>query len=245
MHTLPLSGMDSAEFNTLLIIMVSLLGFLVYWFFSISDKAKQYFLSRSGLEKGALRHILAVKFSGLLFMGILPLLVFSVSLSGFRTEWSGLIPDSAAMAGAFRYFLLLLLVLLPLIYLNAGKPDNIIHYPQLRTPVWNGTTALLYALGWAVYLFGYELLFRGVLLFGLADSIGFWPAIAVNMALYSATHLPKGAKETYGAIPLGFIMCLLTIASGSIWFSFAAHLCMALTNSFTALRKNPAFKLNF
>lgn len=245
MHTLPLSQMGSAELNTLLIIMISLMGFLVYWFFSISDKAGQYFTKRYGTEKGALRHILAVKFSGLLFMGILPLLIFSVSLSGFIPAWSGLIPDPAAMAGTLKYFLLLLLVLLPLIYLNAGKPDNIIHYPQLRTPVWSRSTALLYALGWAVYLFGYELLFRGVLLFGLVESIGFWPAVTVNMALYSATHLPKGAKETYGAIPLGFIMCLLTLASGSIWFSFAAHLCMALTNSFTALRKNPAFKLNF
>ena len=43
-----------------------------------------------------------------------------------------------------------------------------------------------------------------------------WPAIAINIALYSATHILKGLDETIGAIPLGFVLCLLTISSGTI-----------------------------
>lgn len=95
------------------------------------------------------------------------------------------------------------------------------------------------ALGWAIYLFGYEFLFRGVLLFPLVDSIGVWPAIAVNIALYSATHIPKGLDETIGAIPLGLVLCLLTLASGTIWIAFLVHVAMAWTNSFTALKFHP------
>ena len=30
----------------------------------------------------------------------------------------------------------------------------------------------------------------------LIDPLGMWPAIAINIALYSATHIPKGLDET-------------------------------------------------
>ena len=55
-------------------------------------------------------------------------------------------------------------------------------------------------LGWFIYLFGYELLFRGILLFPLVAAIGVWPAIGVNIALYSATHIPKGVEETIDVV---------------------------------------------
>ena len=98
------------------------------------------------------------------------------------------------------------------------------------------------ALGWAAYLFGYEILFRGILLFPLVAEFGVWPAIAVNIALYSSTHIPKGLDETIGAIPLGIVLCVLTLLTGTIWIAFFVHLAMALTNSFTALKHHPEMK---
>ena len=97
-------------------------------------------------------------------------------------------------------------------------------------------------MGWAAYLFGYELLFRGVLLFPLADELGVWTAIAINIALYSATHIPKGLDETIGAIPLGLVLCILTLYTDTIWIAFIVHVIMAWTNTFTALRFNPEMK---
>ena len=76
-------------------------------------------------------------------------------------------------------------------------------------------------------------------MFPLIEPLGVWPAIAVNIALYSATHIPKGLDETIGAIPLGLVLCLLTLSSGTIWIAFFVHVAMAWTNTFTALRFNP------
>ena len=98
------------------------------------------------------------------------------------------------------------------------------------------------ALGWTIYLFGYEILFRGILLFPLVTEFGVWQAIAVNVALYSATHIPKGLDETIGAIPLGIVLSLLTLQTGTIWIAFLVHVTMALTNSFTALKHHPEMK---
>jgi membrane protease YdiL (CAAX protease family) len=70
-----------------------------------------------------------------------------------------------------------------------------------------------------------------------------WPAITINSALYSATHIPKGLDETIGAIPLGFVLSLLTISSGTIWIAFIVHVVMAWTNTFTALKFHPDMKI--
>ena len=97
-------------------------------------------------------------------------------------------------------------------------------------------------LGWFLYLFGYEFLFRGVLLIPVVKALGVWPAIAINVAIYSATHIPKGLDETVGAIPLGLALCLLTLATGTIWIAFLVHVTMAWTNTLTSLKFNPEMK---
>ena len=130
-------------------------------------------------------------------------------------------------------------LVIPLVHFSARKPKNLVNYPQIRAKVWTKKMVYMNALGWFLYLFGYEFLFRGVLLFPLIEPLGVWPAIAVNIALYSATHIPKGLDETIGAIPLGLVLCLLTLSSGTIWIAFFVHVAMAWTNTFTALRFNP------
>lgn len=132
-------------------------------------------------------------------------------------------------------------ILIPVASLSARKPKNLVNYPQIRAKVWTNKTVMINIIGWSLYLLGYELLFRGVLLMPLAEQLGIWPAISINIALYSATHIPKGLEETLGAIPLGILLCLLTLASGTIWIAFFAHLAMALTNCFTALKFHPEF----
>jgi membrane protease YdiL (CAAX protease family) len=130
-------------------------------------------------------------------------------------------------------------ILIPLAAFSAKKPKNLVNYPQIRAKTWNNKTFRLNLFGWAIYLFGYELLFRGILLFPLVEAYGVWLAIAVNVALYSATHIPKGLDETIGAAPLGFLLCLLTLMAGNIWIAFLVHVAMAWTNSLTALKHHP------
>jgi membrane protease YdiL (CAAX protease family) len=138
----------------------------------------------------------------------------------------------------------MLLLVIPLAAYSAKKEKNLVNYPQIRAKVWTKKTFRLNLIGWAVYLVGYELLFRGILLFPLVEAYGIWLAIAVNVALYSATHIPKGLDETLGAAPLGFVLCLLTLMSGNIWISVLVHIGMAWTNSLTALKHHPEIHYN-
>ena len=148
-----------------------------------------------------------------------------------------IIPETTLFTLAWTLGLCVLVI--PLAFFSAKSPKNFVNYPQIRTKVWGKKTLFLSLLGWAIYLFGYEFLFRGVLFVPLVEPLGLWPAIAINVALYSATHIPKGLDETIGAIPLGIVLCLLTVASGTIWIAFIVHLAMAWTNNLTALKHNP------
>ena len=172
-------------------------------------------------------------------MGVIPLVLCLVLLPGTSLAYYGLAYKADTLALTLICIFILSLVVVPMASASARKPKNLLKYPQIRARVWTNKTVLINIVGWALYLFGYETLFRGVLLMPLAEHMGVWPAIAINIAIYSAIHIPKGLEETIGAMPLGLILCLVTLATGTIWVAFCVHLAMALTNSFTALKFHP------
>jgi len=124
-------------------------------------------------------------------------------------------------------------------FFNPKTPKSLAFYPMIREAVWSRKLAFQNAISWMGYLVGYELMFRGILLFSLVPLLGVWPAIIVNAALYSFAHLPKNVGETVGSIPVGVIFCLLTLHTGTIWIALCVHMVIALSNSFFSLRAHP------
>ena len=176
-------------------------------------------------------------------MGIFPTIICLIFLPEITLADLGLTLIYETSLFSLFWIFVLSAIIVPLTYLSAQKPKNLANYPQIRAKVWSKKMLFINALGWFLYLFGYEFLFRGVLLIPLIEPLGMWPAIAINIALYSATHIPKGLDETIGAIPLGFTLCLLTISSGTIWIAFIVHVVIAWTNTFTALKFHPDMQL--
>ncbi len=139
--------------------------------------------------------------------------------------------------------LLLALLIVPLNYFATRHPDNLAMYPQIRARRWSRGLVALSATTWVAYLFGYEYLYRGLLLLACAESWGAWPAIAINVCIYALTHVPKGYREAIGAIPLGLLLCLFTLHTGSIVAAFLIHCTMALANEWFSLRFHPDMEI--
>lgn len=227
------------DLNTFLPIILSIVFFIIYWFISKSEKIKASFFQKSEFDQASVAHITFVRIVGFVAMGVMPALISLALLPDYPLAYYGLtfIPETTFFSVIWTVGLSFLVV--PLAYISAQKPKNLVNYPQIRAKTWTKKIMVINAVGWALYLFGYEFLFRGILLFPLAEQLGVWTAIAINVAIYSATHIPKGLEETIGAIPLGLVLCLLTLASGTIWIAFLVHVAMAWTNSFTALKFHP------
>jgi len=108
-------------------------------------------------------------------------------------------------------------------------------YPQYLPARWT-VTAIVFEVGsWALYLCAYEFAFRGYLLAALLP-LGLPAAIAANTALYAFAHLPKSGKEAAGALILGVVLSLLTLAFGTLIPAFIIHLALALGNDAGAIR---------
>ena len=224
-------------------LLLTLVFFSIYWFTSKSEKIKKRFYDKYDHDQASLKHIFFTKYFGFISMGILPAIFCLVFLSKLTLADLGLTFIYKTAQFSIFWISGLSILIIPLVYFSAKKPKNLVNYPQIRAKVWTKKMIFINALGWFLYLFGYEFLFRGVLLIPLIEPLGMWPAIAINIALYSATHIPKGLDETIGAIPLGFVLCLLTISSGTIWIAFIVHVVMAWTNTFTALKFHPEMNL--
>ena len=69
------------------------------------------------------------------------------------------------------------------------------------------------------------------------------PAIALNSALYAFAHFYKGPGETFGAIPVGVLLCYLTIVTGNIWCAVVIHALMALSNEWFSLYFHPEMEI--
>jgi len=215
------------------------LGFIGYYFIANAKSFHAVFIRTFGEEKTLIWWIVFQKFTGVVFLGIIPALIGLTILSKTPADF-GIKGGNALIT--FYWIFLLAAVIIPMSLIFARKPDNIKNYPQIRAKQWDMRLILVNTLSWAAYLFAYEFLFRGFLLFSCEPTLGALPAIAINTAIYAFVHIPKGIKETIGAIPFGILLCIITLQTGTIWVAFIAHVILSQSNEYIALYTNPAMQ---
>lgn len=87
-----------------------------------------------------------------------------------------------------------------------------------------------------LFLFSYELFFRGVLLYVLLIYFNLWIAIGINTLLYFIIHLFDSKKELIGTIPFGILLCLLVYYNGNLMPAFIIHCAMSCTFEMTLFK---------
>lgn len=220
-------------------ILLTVIFYSLYWATASSDRLKLWFGRNYEAESANILHVLSKRTLGFILLGIVPLVTLMLFKQDFALADAGVGFNPERSGFTVISITLLSLIIIPVISRSARKPEIMAVYPEIRAARWTNRMMLAETGSWAVYLLGYEVLFRGVLLFPLAGSIGSSPAIVINTILYSAAHIPKGKTETLAAIPFGIVLCILTLHSGTIWIAFIAHLVNAVTMTFTAVKFNP------
>ncbi|GAB4128772.1 MAG: hypothetical protein OHK0045_23400 [Raineya sp.] len=213
-------------------------GFITYWFMSQSLIAENYFALRYPKQQ-QVYFVLFQRYAGFLFLGLLPSFVTFAFLPTSWADYGVKLPENIE---TFYWIVGLACIIIPLNAWNAKKADNLLVYPQIRATEWTKSTFLQEYTSWIAYLLAYELLFRGFLLFALYRISGAWVATMVNVALYAIAHIPKGQKEAIGAIPLGILLCYLTLKTNDIWVAVVVHIILALSNSFFSFMAQPNMK---
>lgn len=223
-------------FEIVIVFFTVFFGFLTYYFFSNSVRLQNTVLGKIKSDKKSIYQIVFQRLTGFLFLGVIPFLIGLLVLPRNTTDFGLACKNSLS---SLFWILIISAFILPMNLLNARKKDNLRIYPQIRFKSWNFGLIFLSAITWMLYLLAYEFLFRGFFLFSCERAFGAWPAIAVNVAVYSFVHLPKGMKETISAIPFGFILCFLTLNTETIWAAYWIHVVLALSNEWISLAVHP------
>ncbi len=232
----PSFALTESQWEVVFVISVVTLCFFLFWFISESSQARHRFFQKFKEPKVHIYWVLFQKFTGVFFLGLVPLLLALLFLPyslkelglGFQNTWLSL-----AWIGG------LAALIFPMNINAAKRPQNLAMYPMMRVQTWSGQVILLNTLATVSYLLAYEFLFRGILLSVCTYHLGVWPAIAINVALYAAFHLPKGAPETIGAIPFGILIGYITLTTGTIWVAVVVHIILSLSNDYLAVRYHP------
>jgi membrane protease YdiL (CAAX protease family) len=228
---MPLPQTPEPLISFLLSISIVCFGFILYHIITINPSP---WLSKKN-PCNNVRQIIFQRLTGVFVFGFISIVIIIFFFHSRLTLFGTSVP------GIKTYFWLLplSLIIIPLNYYNSKNPENLSKYPQIRLTEWSVELIILSALSWIAYLFAYEFMFRGFFLFSSVALLGIWPAIIINTAIYSLVHIPKGRKETLGAIPFGIIISYLTIKTGTFWFAFFAHVILALSNEWFSIAFHP------
>lgn len=217
-----------------------IISFTFYYFISTSTKIQNLFIKKFGIKSYSFFHITFNRLLAILIYGVIPLLILLFNKKYTLLEF-GL--NFKNIQTNFVWILILCSIIIFMNYINRENADNLKLYPQIRKKEWNLQLLIYSSLGWIGYLCAYEFMLRGFLLYACFYAFGIWPAILINITIYSLIHIPKGMKETVGAVLLGFILCLLTFKSGSIFAAILIHIIMAISNEWLSLSVHPDIHL--
>jgi len=230
------------EFLASLAIFSVLLFFWLYFFTAKRRLLLKYFIQPllPSWSAGAIEFI-SYKLTGILFTGVLPFLVFvlilSVPLSGI-----GLVVGRTIH---FWYLLIILIIITAIASFRMSQSIKVQQMsPELKLKDWFPRHVILSVSAWLLYILGYEFLFRGVLWFLSSEAFGFWPALIINLLLYSIVHLPQGKLIALGTIPVGIVLCLLSHLTGSFIPAFLIHSFIAVLTDLFSLYHNTEVRLH-
>jgi membrane protease YdiL (CAAX protease family) len=116
------------------------------------------------------------------------------------------------------------------------KKNIYLRYPEVEGAFISRIYFIISSLTYVLYLFGYECLFRGFLLFGLRKSLGDLPSVLVSMGFVTLTHMGTNFAVIIGAMVSGFIFPYIALLSGSLWPVLLLHVTIGVGMDWLCIR---------
>ena len=119
--------------------------------------------------------------------------------------------------------MLFLSVMIILIWFVSATPSFAEKYPHLSNAKSDWNTLFIYEAGMLLYMFAWEFIWRGFMLFGLEKKFGGY-AVLMQMIPFVILHNGKPFLETFGAIFGGIALGILALRTRSIYYCVVTHI---------------------
>lgn len=151
---------------------------------------------------------------------VLPVLIIIFLLKGNLKSYG-------LQAGDFRVGLkisfYLVILMLVVVWFASSLPSFGKTYPLLQSAKESWLIFLVFEAGLLVYIFAWEFIWRGFMLFGLEEKFGYY-AVLIQMIPFVILHNGKPALETFGAVFGGIALGILAIRTRSILYCVIVHI---------------------
>jgi hypothetical protein len=121
--------------------------------------------------------------------------------------------------------LITIAIMLPVVWVVSSFPSFQRTYPYANMVRDNWNLFIVYEACLILYLFAWEFIWRGFVLFGIEKIFGFY-AIFIQMIPFTILHNGKPALETFGSILAGFLLGLLAIRTRSVLYGVLIHVAV-------------------
>lgn len=119
--------------------------------------------------------------------------------------------------------LIFLSVMIILVWFVSATPAFAEKYPHLSSAKSDWNTLFIYEAGMLIYMFAWEFIWRGFMLFGLEKKFGVY-AVLMQMIPFVILHNGKPFLETFGAIFGGIALGILALRTRSIYYCIVVHI---------------------
>ena len=136
----------------------------------------------------------------------------------------------------FIITLISIAVMLPILWFVSASPEFAVKYPHLQMAKSSWTIFIIYEIGMFTYLFAWEFIWRGFMLFGLEEKFGYY-AIFIQMIPFVILHNGKPELETFSAILGAIILGIIALRTRSFIYGVFIHFAIMLSiDLFSTLR---------
>ncbi|MFC2082100.1 type II CAAX prenyl endopeptidase Rce1 family protein [Bacteroidota bacterium] len=124
----------------------------------------------------------------------------------------------------FGFFvtILCLAVMGVIVWFVSAMPSFAVKYPHLQSARGDWTLLLIYEAGMLLYMFAWEFIWRGYMLFGLEEKFGYY-AVLIQMIPFVILHNGKPDIETFSAIIAGIALGIIALRTRSFLYGVFVH----------------------
>lgn len=123
----------------------------------------------------------------------------------------------------FFFTFIFLAVMLLLVWFVSATPAFAQKYPHLPGARISWDIFFIYEAGMLIYMFAWEFMWRGFMLFGLEKKFGYY-SILMQMIPFVILHNGKPFLETFGAIFGGIALGILALRTRSFYYCVVIHI---------------------
>ncbi len=116
-----------------------------------------------------------------------------------------------------------LFVMIILVWIVSATPEFAEKYPHLTGAKSNWNILFIYETGMLLYMFAWEFIWRGFMLFGLEKKFGYY-SVLIQMIPFVILHNGKPFLETFGAIFGGIALGMLALRTRSFYYCVIIHI---------------------